>query len=135
MRKLTSKRVSKFLGLNLDEWTIERDPGIVDQAIDSTQEIQRRLRETGARSSIGEIGLDAGCPPSHGLDRKRCRFRRFRRVAVVEHNIRALARKLERDFTPDPRTGAGYQRPLCLLASRFRSFLPRRHPELHQSRW
>jgi hypothetical protein len=31
-------------------------------------------------------------------------------MAVVEHNIRALAPKLERNFTSDPGSSAGHQR-------------------------
>ena len=58
----------QLLRLNLEEWAVEGDACVVDQAIDPTQKIQSGVSEASRCSRIGEIGVDGGCPVPHTLD-------------------------------------------------------------------
>ena len=58
----------QLLRLNLEEWTIEGDTSVIDQAIDPPKKIQSSVSQASRCSRIGKIGLDGSCPPSQALD-------------------------------------------------------------------
>ncbi len=107
----------KLLASDLQERLVQGDPRVVHQAVDAPEEFDGSPSQFGHRVEVVEVRLDHHRPAPQRSDCLSGGLRSRPAVGVVEHDVGALAGKLQGDLAPNPCTGAGDQ---GTLAGKFR---------------
>ena len=77
--------------LHLEKGLVERDTGIVHQAIDLPQVIEGSIGDRRNLVKLVEIGLEGGGVPAHGLDLRHRGFGSFSTMCVMQDDVGPLA--------------------------------------------
>jgi len=92
----------ELLRSDVQERLVEGDAGIVHQAINAAQKRNRLVPQFHRLVHAIEIRLKSLGPAAQCLNFVGCRLCSGGVMSEMEHNIRSLSAKLERDFTSDP---------------------------------